>query len=71
MLIGVPTEIKSDERRVGLTPNSVHELVLADQSVLVQSGAGLGIGADDAAYEAAGAKIVATPTKCLRTPRWS
>ena len=58
MIVGCPTEVKSDERRVGLTPNSVQELHRAGHDVLIQSGAGLGIGADDAAYEAAGAKIV-------------
>ena len=57
MIVGVPTEIKSDERRVGLTPASVNELVRHGHTVLVQSGAGVGIGADDAAYEAVGARI--------------
>jgi len=57
MIVGVPTEIKPDERRVGLTPSSVNELAKHGHDVVVQSGAGLGIGADDAAYEAAGAKI--------------
>ena len=56
MIVGVPTEVKSDERRVGLTPNSANELVRAGHEVIVQAGAGLGIGADDAAYEAVGAK---------------
>jgi len=58
VIVGVPTEIKPDERRVGLTPSSVNELSKNGHDVLVQSGAGLGIGADDAAYEAAGAKIL-------------
>ncbi len=59
MKIGVPTEIKVLERRVGLTPGGVREYVAHGHSVIVQSGAGLGIGADDAAYEAAGASIAA------------
>ena len=59
MRIGVPTEIKVLERRVGLTPESVREAVAHGHDVLVQSGAGLGIGADDARYESAGAKILA------------
>ncbi len=59
MRIGVPTEIKVLERRVGLTPESVREAVAHGHDVLVQSGAGLGIGADDARYEVAGANIVA------------
>lgn len=59
MIVGVPTEIKSDERRVGLTPSSVNELTNHGHDVIVQSGAGIGIGAQDADYEAAGAKIAA------------
>lgn len=58
-IVGVPTEIKTDERRVGLTPNSVNELVEAGHVVLVQSGAGAGIGASDDDYERVGATIVA------------
>lgn len=59
MLIGVPTEIKNHEYRVGLTPQSVQEVVLHGHKALVQSGAGRGIGAEDADYEGAGAEIVA------------
>jgi len=57
VIVGVPTEVKPDERRVGLTPTSVSELVRHGHQVIVQSGAGLGIGADDAAYEKVGATI--------------
>jgi len=60
MLIGVPKEIKNHEYRVGLTPESVAELVQIDQKVIVETGAGLGIGATDKAYRDAGAKIVKT-----------
>jgi alanine dehydrogenase len=60
MRIGVPTEIKCDEFRVGLVPGSVRELVARGHEVMVQSGAGAGIFADDAAYEKAGASILAT-----------
>lgn len=59
-IVGVPTEIKTDEKRVGLTPNSAQELTGRGHSVLVQSGCGAGIGASDADYQAAGAKIVDT-----------
>jgi len=59
-IVGVPTEIKTDEKRVGLTPTSASEFVRADHTVLIQSGAGAGIGADDSSYETAGATIVAT-----------
>ncbi|MBK3732269.1 alanine dehydrogenase [Azospirillum brasilense] len=58
MLIGVPTEIKNHEYRVGLTPASVRELTHHGHSVLVQAGAGTAIGLDDEHYEAAGAEIV-------------
>ncbi|HEY8195327.1 MAG TPA: alanine dehydrogenase, partial [Hyphomicrobium sp.] len=57
MRIGVPTEIKSDEFRVGLVPGSVRELVAHGHEVIVQSGAGAGIFADDAVYAKAGARI--------------
>lgn len=60
MLIGVPKEIKNHEYRVGLTPESVAELVQIDQEVIVERNAGSGIGASDEAYQAAGATIVAT-----------
>jgi len=60
MRIGVPKEIKVHEYRVGLVPSGVRELVSDGHDVLIQSKAGAGIGVDDAAYEAAGAKIVAT-----------
>ncbi|MEM9878040.1 MAG: alanine dehydrogenase [Pseudomonadota bacterium] len=63
MLIGVPKEIKNNEYRVGLTPESVAELVGIDQSVLVETNAGAGIGASDADYQAAGARIAATPAE--------
>lgn len=60
MLVGVPTEIKNNEYRVGLTPASVHELVVQGHQVLVQQGAGSEIGLPDAQYVAAGASIVAS-----------
>ncbi len=60
MRIGIPTEIKVHEYRVGMVPAGVHELVAAGHRVLVQSGAGMGIGCDDSQYLAAGAQIAAT-----------
>ena len=60
MLIGVPKEIKNEEHRVGLTPESVHELAMHGHKVIIQSNAGQGIGASNANYRAEGAKIVAT-----------
>lgn len=61
MLIGVPKEIKNHEYRVGLTPESVTELVRSGHQVMVETGAGLGIDADDAIYRDAGARVVEGP----------
>src|SRR5688572_29709875 len=58
MRIGVPKEIKNHEYRVGLVPSGVRELAADGHEVFVQSGAGAGIGVDDAAYTAAGARIL-------------
>jgi alanine dehydrogenase len=58
MRIGVPKEIKNHEYRVGLVPASVLELVHHGHEVLVESGAGAGIGMHDDDYAAAGARIV-------------
>jgi alanine dehydrogenase len=58
MLIGVPKETKTHEYRVGLVPGSVRELVHHGHEVVVESGAGGGIGFGDMAYEAAGARIL-------------
>ncbi len=59
MRVGVPSEIKVLERRVGLTPESVREVTAHGHEVMVEAGAGLGIGASDDRYEHAGATIVA------------
>ncbi|MCP9888305.1 alanine dehydrogenase [Cyanobium sp. ATX 6A2] len=56
--IGVPTEIKRDERRVALTPDGVRELVGQGMEVRVQGGAGLGAGIDDQDFAEAGARLV-------------
>lgn len=57
MRIGLPKEIKNHEQRVGLTPDSVSELTRRGHSVLVETNAGVGIGASDDAYIAVGAEI--------------
>jgi len=57
MLIGVPKEIKTHEYRVGLVPGSVRELIVHGHKVLVETGAGAGIGFSDDDYRAAGAEI--------------
>ncbi len=60
MRVGVPTEIKKHEYRVGLTPTAVREYVAAGHAVFVQRGAGSGIGAGDTDYSKAGANILDT-----------
>ena len=57
MRVGVPSEIKPGEHRVGLTPTAVREYVGHGHSVLVQTGAGLGAGYSDDVYVKAGATI--------------
>ena len=58
MKVGVPTEIKTDEYRVALTPIGVRELAVHGHDVLIQKGAGEGSAISDSDYEAQGAKIV-------------
>ena len=57
MKIGVPTEIKAQESRVGLTPISVQELTNHGHEVIIQDNAGFGAGFENADYEKVGAKI--------------
>ena len=59
MKIGVPTEIKSDEYRVAITPAGVRELSSRGHEVLVQAGAGEGSAMSDEQFSAQGAEIVA------------
>jgi alanine dehydrogenase len=58
MRIGVPSETKDREFRVGVTPDGVRALVAAGHDVLVEEGAGRGSGFSDDAYAEAGAKLV-------------
>ena len=58
MKVGVPTEVKSDEYRVALTPAGVRELVDVGHEVFVQSDAGEGPAITDEAYAAQGATIL-------------
>ena len=60
MKIGVPSEVKAQESRVGLTPSSVQELTNHGHDVLVQDNAGFGAGFENVDYEKAGAKIALT-----------
>lgn len=67
MKIGVPKEIKVHEYRVGLTPDSVREFISSGHSVLVETGAGTGIGEADDSYIAAGATIAATAAEVFES----
>ena len=55
--IGVPREIKPDERRVALTPDAVRELVSHGLQVRIEQGAGQAAGYPDAEYEGKGARL--------------
>ncbi len=58
MKIGCPKEIKIHEYRVGLVPAGVRELTSAGHEVVIETGAGAGIGINDDAYKAAGASVL-------------
>ena len=58
MHIGIPKEIKNHEYRVGMLPGYVQVFVAEGHEVFVETGAGLGIGVTDKAYEQAGAKVL-------------
>ncbi len=58
MIIGVPSEAKTDEWRVALTPAGVRELTSAGHTVCVQKGAGDGSAMPDADFARTGAKIL-------------
>ena len=64
--VGVPTEIKSSEGRVAITPDGVRELVLQGIAVAIQSGAGANSSLSDGEYQAAGATIV-----CSAADAWA
>ena len=63
MLVGVPKEIKTHEYRVGLVPSSVRELVHHGHRVIVETGAGAGIGFGDEDFQRAGAEIRPGPAE--------
>ncbi len=60
MIVGIPTEVKPDERRVALTPAGVAAFRSHNHNVLVQSGAGVGSGFSDRDYRTAGAQIASS-----------
>ena len=59
MKVGVPKEVRPNERRVALVPESVAKLIAAGLEVIVQEGAGMGAHHADVAYRNAGASLVA------------
>lgn len=67
MIVGVPREIKVAERRVGLKPPAVRELVSQGHDVIVETDAGFGVGASDSDYEEGGARIVPTAADVFAT----
>ncbi len=58
MKIGVPKEIKPQENRIGLTPDSVKSLISNGHEVLVENNGGFEAGFENDQYKSAGAKIV-------------
>ena len=58
MKIGVPKEIKPQENRIGLTPDSVKTLVSEGHEVLVENNGGFEAGFDNDQYKDAGARII-------------
>lgn len=66
MRVGVPREIKVHEYRVGLVPAGVRELTSAGHQVTIETGAGNGIGVDDAQYRSAGASIAANAAEVFK-----
>ncbi|WP_305042936.1 alanine dehydrogenase [Geoalkalibacter sp.] len=65
MIVGVPTEIKTHEYRVALTPAGARTLVEDGHRVLVQAGAGLGSGILDEEYRRAGAELVGSAAEAF------
>jgi len=61
VIIGVPTEIKNQEYRVGMVPGTARSLVERGHTVLIQRGAGIGSGIPDTRYTEVGAKLVDGP----------
>ncbi|HYS96649.1 MAG TPA: alanine dehydrogenase [Chthoniobacterales bacterium] len=58
MIIGVPKEIKEQERRIALVPSAAEQLTKRGHAVLVEKNGGIGSGYPDEEYKKAGAEIV-------------
>lgn len=67
MIIAIPKEVKTDEFRVGATPENVTLLIKNSHVVFIQSGAGEGSGYSDSDYIRAGAKIVLSAKELYET----
>ena len=67
MKIGVPKEIKLQEHRIGLTPDSVKHLINNGQEVLVENNGGLGAGFSNEDYKKVGAKIIDKPEDIFKS----
>ena len=67
MIVGVPKEIKLQEHRIGLTPESVKVLIDRNHEVLVENNGGLEAGFTNEDYLKAGAKITNSPEEIFRT----
>ena len=66
MIIGVPKEIKLQEHRIGLTPESVKTLTVKGHEVLIQHDGGFEAGFSNEDYKNAGAKIITTPEEIFK-----
>ena len=66
--VGIPKEIKPEEKRVAGLPEHVQRLRELGVDVLVQHDAGIASGHSDADYERAGAELVETMERCMHAP---
>jgi alanine dehydrogenase len=58
LIIGIPTEVETDEYRIAVTPEGAKELISAGHEVLIQQGAGMGSRLPDEVYSRLGVQIV-------------
>ena len=63
MIVGVPKEIKDNEKRVSLTPSGALELINAGHTVYIEKDAGIGSGFDDDMYTSVGAISIDSPVE--------
>lgn len=61
--IGIPCDIKDDEKRVALTPEAISQLIDSGNEVIVQKGAGTGANYSDKDYSENGASITDSPAR--------